>query len=68
MDRSRVILVTGVAGFWGQEVARALLSRLVERVDSRSPAGETAETGSGGMHIIGVDNEPLTEPGADRVS
>ena len=60
MDRSRVILVTGVAGFWGREVARALISRQVAWTEADSSDGKSAETATGGMHIIGVDKDPLT--------
>ena len=67
MDRSRVILVTGVAGFWGREVARALISRQVAWTEADSSDGKSAETSTGGMHIIGVDNDPLPEAGVETI-
>lgn len=67
MDRSRVILVTGVAGFWGKEVARALILKQVEWSESESPGGKSAETATGRMHIIGVDNDPLSQQGTEAI-
>ena len=49
MDEKKVILVTGVADYWGAEVAAGLI------------ANGHDSTESGGYHVIGVDVDPLQD-------
>jgi UDP-glucose 4-epimerase len=62
MEDNKVVLVTGVAGFWGAEVARSLIAHGAEQgsypADNEKPAGVSASQAK----IIGVDNDPLKEP------
>ena len=58
MDDKKVVLVTGVAGFWGAEVARSLIALGAEKLsDNEKPAWLSASE----VKVIGVDNDPLKE-------
>jgi UDP-glucose 4-epimerase len=57
MTDKKVVLVTGVAGFWGRQVANRLIARAGSIPQEALPSGFNA-------HIIGVDNEP-PEPEID---
>jgi UDP-glucose 4-epimerase len=54
MADKKVILVTGVANYWGAQVVKRLIDEAGQR-ESDSP-GESGE-----FHIIGLDSEPPTQ-------
>lgn len=62
MSEKQVILITGVAGYWGSRVAKKILM-LSENSIERSAQNESGSEEEAGlpMHVIGVDATPPKE-------
>ncbi len=59
MSEKKVVLITGVAGYWGSRMA----AKLIELNEQSSPQAEVDEPGDwSGFHILGLDFEPPHEP------
>jgi len=58
MSNKQVILVTGVAGYWGSRMA----ARLLELNENLAQQPITDGIGFSGYHVIGLDTEPPKEP------
>lgn len=58
MSEKKVILITGVAGYWGSRMA----GKLVELDEQLSLQADAEGNERAGFHIIGLDTEPPQEP------
>lgn len=59
MAEKQIMLITGVASYWGSRIAERLLA-LDEKMSEQSGDGDVGQIS--GYHVIGLDTEPPAEP------